>query len=278
MIVYINDLPINDDSNGLYLDEPIEGLDSADIRLSSDVYSGRDGGYTGTPYYGLRLVSLPGHVWAADRQDYITRRRLLLDAIAAGELTLKVWLDSDHHYILHSGKLHKPPQLPFTRTMHKEPFKLDILFGDPIIYDDTSGNALTATVGKYVGGGIAWPLAWPLASAEGTGATTVDNTGLVTIYPVITISGSQTNPIISNERTGEFIQLSGYTAPAGSETVIDLRDRTVTLNGGNVLGKVSSPSHWWGLQPGSNTIKLATSDAADAASAVMTWRNGFMGI
>jgi phage-related protein len=276
MIVYINDLPINDDSNGLYLDEPIDGLELPEIRTSSDVYSGRDGGYVGDQFYGTRLVTLPGRAWSADPAGIWDLRRALQQALDTDSIELHVVADDDHHYLLYARTTRL--DMPIPRALSVAPFKIDFICPDPIIYDDTDSNALTANIGKYVGGGVSWPLTWPLSWGAGTGATTVNNTGLVTIYPVITITGSQTNPIITNVTTAEFIQLSGFTAPAGSVTVIDLRNRTVTLNGGNVLAKVTSSSTWWGLLPGSNTIRLETGDAADTAAAVMEWRNGYMGI
>jgi phage-related protein len=276
MIVYINDLPLNDDSNGLYLDEPIDGLELPDIRTSSDAYSGRDGGYVGPQFYSPRLVTLNGRAWAADPADIWDLRRTLQTELDTDSIELHVQADADHHYLLYAKTTRL--DMPIPRIPSIAPFKIDFICPDPIIYDETDASALTANIGKYVGGGVSWPLTWPLTWGAGTGAATVNNTGLVTIYPVITITGSQTNPKITNETTGEFIQLSGLTAPSGSVVVIDFRARTVTLNDGNILAKVTASSKWWGLVPGSNTIRLETGDAADTAAAVMEWRNGYMGI
>jgi ABC-type uncharacterized transport system permease subunit len=164
------------------------------------------------------------------------------------------------------------------RNISIAPFRIGLVAPDPIVYDNTSGSVLTATVNKYVGGGVTWPLVWPLEWEAGSGATTVNNTGNVAVYPAITINGSATNPIITNTTSGEFIQLDSLTAPVGSEIIINPRVPSVTLNGGNIFTKVNSASTWWKLNPGNNSLKLTTSDAADTAVATVEWRSGYLGV
>src|SRR5688572_11873854 len=121
MIVYVNDLPINDDSNGLYLDEPIDGLELPDIRTSSDVYSGRDGGYVGAQFYGTRLVTLNGRAWVADRADIWALRRSLQMALDTDDIELHVVADDDHHYLLYAKTARL--DMPIPRMLSSAPFK-----------------------------------------------------------------------------------------------------------------------------------------------------------
>ena len=64
----------------------------------------------------------------------------------------------------------------------------------------------------------------------------------------------------------------------GDVIVIDMGNRTVTLNGSNIMGNRTDDSTWWGLTPGDNLIVLTSATGDDSVYAELQWRNGVMGI
>lgn len=269
----------NESENKGYITGKIEGLGPPSIRASRGSYAGRSGGYSGKRLWDPRLVTVSGLLIADTVIEMQAHRAYWSDVFARlDDLYLLIDYENGNQYLIFCS-IDGSPSLDYVPLDPlRAPFTVSMLADDPVIYDNTSGHAISVNLARTVGGGITWPLVWPAVWAAGAGSTTVNNDGTVPISPVIALTGSMTNPILSNETTGEFISLPSFTAPAGSVVKVDLRSEFITLNGGNISGLKSATSEWWSLQTGPNTIKLSTSDVADTVSGVMVWRNGVMGI
>ena len=279
MIVQVNGFSINDPTslNSVYLDEPITGLGLAPLRTSSGNYSGRDGGYTGAQFYGMRLISLPGYVWASTAAAFETARMALEAAVSSLSVTLSITTNGGSQYVVNC-KLDSL-DLPIQRTSTKTSFLLTLTAPDPIIYDNSAGGLNTVSIAPVGGGGVTWPIAWtPVVWAPGTLPQTVTNTGNVPIYPVITLTGPATNPTIANLTTGQFFTIQGLTTSTGDVITIDMLNRTVLLNGGPIYTYVTLTSNWIALQPGGNTIKFTTTNSSDTVTGTISWRSGYRGI
>lgn len=278
MIVSVNGLVLNDplSNNGIYLDEPIDGLGLAPIRTSSGDYSGRDGGYVAAQFSGMRLISLTGKIFSSSPATLETTRKALAAAIAQSSITLTITTNGGNQYLITCNVA--TLDMPIQRSPFKAPFNLQLIAPDPVIYDNSTGGALSTSIGLSVGGGYATPVNWPVNWAPGTVATTITNSGATTVYPTITLTGVMTNPIIKNETTGQFFKLTGFTSAPGDVVVINMKDRTVILNGGNIQPFVSSDTTWWTLAVGATSVTLKTSNSADTVTGVISWRNGYKGI
>lgn len=277
MIISLNDFVLNDpsSSNAIYLDEPIEGLGLPPIRTSSGNYSGRDGGYVGSQFYGMRLITLTGTFFGTPAAIE-TARRNLSSAVATSSVVMKITTNAGNLYLVNCNI--DGLDMPILRSVNKAPFKISLIATDPTIYDNSASGLMSVTVTPARGGGITWPITWKITWAAGSQPTTVNNTGNVTVYPTITLTDKMTNPTITNQTTGQFFTLVGLTTTAGDNLVIDMKNRTVLLNGGSVLPFVTSTSSWWPLLPGNNSINLTTNDGTDTTVATVSWRSGFRGI
>ena len=277
MIVSLNGYVLNDSTsaNPAYLDEPIDGLGLPPVRTSSGNYSGRDGGYVGAQFYGMRLITLTGYFFGSPAV-LETARRNLAAAVASPSVTLNITSNAGNQYVLFCNI--DSLDMPIIRSMNRAPFKISLIATDPIIYDNSASGAVSVTVNPARGGGITWPVTWPIQWAAGSQPTTVNNSGNATIYPTITLTNVMTNPTITNQTTGQFFTLSGITTAAGDQLVIDMKNRTVLLNGGSVLPYVTSTSSWWPLLPGNNSINLTTNSGTDNVVATVSWRSGYRGI
>lgn len=279
MIVSVNGYVLNDptNANSAYLDEPIDGLGLPPIRTSSGTYSGRDGGYVGSQFYGMRLITLTGRFFSTSPAVLESTRRAIAAALASPTVPLTITTNAGNNYLINCFA--DSLNMPINRSINSAPFKITLIAADPTIYDNSGGGLNTASLAKILGGGITWPISWnPVTWAAGSSPTTVSNTGNVNAYPLITLSDVMTNPTVTNTTTGQFFSLSGLTTVAGDKVVIDMANHTVLLNGGPIYTYATLTSTFWPLIPGSNTVSLKSSVSGDTVSGVMTWRSGYRGI
>jgi hypothetical protein len=138
---------------------------------------------------------------------------------------------------------------------------------DPTWYDDSVSNSLTVPQANF---GV---------------AQNVTNDGNWNTFPIITIAGPVTNFKITNNTTGQFIELTGTIASGVSNVVkIDLSygKKTVTNNstGANLISTVTPASNLatWSLQPGVNSITMTGTGLTAGTSVTMTWFDRFTGI
>ena len=278
MIIAVNSFTLNDPTSTtpVFLDEPIAGLSMPPIRTSSGTYSGRDGGYVGSQFYGMRLITLTGAIFGAPA--LLESTRLAFEAaVSTGSVLLTITTNAGNQYVLNCYL--DSLDIPMVRSTSKAPFNLTLIAPDPTIYDNSAGGLQTVGITPVGGGGVTWPIAWtPVIWAPGTLAQTVINNGNVVIYPKITLTGAATNPTITNTTTGQFFTIQGLTTSAGDVIVIDMLNRTVLLNGGYILTYVLLTSSWWALLAGSNSITLTTNNSADTVTGVISWRSGYRGI
>lgn len=146
---------------------------------------------------------------------------------------------------------------------------------DPRFYDNTQQNAsitITTSLGRT------YNRIYPLTYGGGSAAitTTVNNTGWATTYPIITINGPITNPVIGNLTQGSNITISGVYVNTDN-IVVDLGQRLVTLNGTPARNLVTGGSNWFSAQPGVNQFYLTgTGTLAGTTTASITWFNAYI--
>lgn len=276
MLVRLNDFVLNDNISNFYIDEDIVGLSIPTIRTSSGDYSGMDGGYIGAQFYGMRQITLVGRCFGRDVTELEDQRLEIQTALGNKAVTMQVVTNAGRTYQVNCNLIQF--DMPIQRAIVQAPFKIELLAPDPVIYDTTTGSALTATLSRVSGGGYTFPYEYPVVWAAGSTPTNVNNSGTVAAYPVITIAGTATNPVITNNTTGKFFKLNGLTMSSTDILVIDTKNRTVLLNGGSVFYKVSSDSSWLTLEPGDNLMSYTTDSSGDTAQAVLTWLAGYWGI
>lgn len=282
--IWLNDYLLNDQANRTFLREPIEGLELPGIRTSDGMRSGQSGSYTGAQFYDARFVTLQGHIFSSTITEAKQKRREIQTALPLYPTPITVRIEDDDGYVYVFSAQLRDFKMPLTQSNFKHIFKIELKADDPTLYDNSAGSALTASINKPISGGLLFSATTPTFDSSfyftaGQALSSVDNTSVVTVYPVITITGKTTNPVITNKTTGQVWALTGYTVASDSVTVIDMHNRTVKLNGGSVFSYVSATDDdWWGLAPGVNEVELLSSQDNDVASATVTWRPGVMGI
>jgi phage-related protein len=115
---------------------------------------------------------------------------------------------------------------------------------------------------------------------------TITNNGTWNEYPIITITGPITNPVVKHNLTIEELRFTGLTIAAGTTYYIDLRYAYKTVydgpnqTGNNQISKLDAASNLttWTLLPGSNSIVVQGSGTTAATSATFTYSSRFTGI
>lgn len=107
----------------------------------------------------------------------------------------------------------------------------------------------------------------------------VDNVGHVPAPVRIQFFGATTNPIITNETTGEFIKVN-KTLLSGEILEINTAfgNKYVTIDGVNAFGFIDPESTFFNLAPGENTITYDADSGSDSAEVILTYTNRYTGV
>jgi phage-related protein len=107
------------------------------------------------------------------------------------------------------------------------------------------------------------------------GQSSFVNSGNVTVFPVITLSGQMLNPQIINITTGQTISLNYYMG-SSDVVVIDTDTRAVTLNGNAARNLLANTTEWFGFAPGTTTVGIIVPISVSGASVRIEHRNGYI--
>jgi hypothetical protein len=124
----------------------------------------------------------------------------------------------------------------------------------------------------FAGSWAAQPLRLGASDVWGIATVTLDTD--VTAWPIVTVTGPVSDPIVRNETTGQWWQYGG-TVPDGGSLVVDHRPgyKTARLDGVNVFSDLVVGSALWPLVPGPNRISIEGSGTAAATVIRFAWRN-----
>ena len=255
--------------------QTVDGLDSPPYRVSASLLAGMDGAQYNRSYADKRSIALGWLILEADMSSFLDHRNEVFNAFnpAEGEIELEIEINYDTTYkitcVVDDIKLG-------LRAADNTwaPALARLTAYDPIIKSSvTHANSGIAVPG---GGGATFPLTFPIVfQTQNTGTVFVNNDGNVAAYPILTLTGLLTNPVIRNVDTGEYFQLT-YTSQVGDSIVIDMRERTVTLNGAtSLITRVAAGSSWWTLQPGSTQVAINTGASSDTGTMEIAWNDAW---
>lgn len=261
------------------LSPPIEGMLIPDIRTSSGLYSGRDGGFVSAQNYSPRQIVINGMIVGNSCQEYESLNCQFLDTIKArNDIDFTFTTNTGNKYFTQVNVLDL--QYDVTNGRIGE-YQLTLIAPDPYFYfigDGTTGEGwISQDLFRLVSGGYETEYILPVEWDFGGTPTVITNSTDINVYPVITLTGTYTNPIIQNITTGALIKINATTA-SSDVLEIDMYNRTVTLNGGSILASVDAYSSWWYLQPGTNNISLTSGSGGDDDTVTIKYRIPFEGI
>lgn len=284
--IYIDTTKIHDNTGdgSLFVRPEIQGLEMPEIRLSSYLRPNADGAIVPGHLYGGRLVSFRGHVQGDTITDYRTLRRTV-------ESALSIRRDTDGTMLTRTLKFTTMDDLALQVDVQTKRFVFpdkDLLHGDYNVdlfapdFALLSQTQKTHVIAAFTGGGMAIPMGIPMdMSSGGSTEATLVNSGNISAYPQITITGPVLNPTIINDMTGETLDLTYELTDAAESVVIDTLRRTViyyaTSGGSPVNIRGAMTGDFISLMPGNNVVKLVLASTSDGV-ATFAWRDSYAGV
>ena len=204
------EMNLNSPEESIYLVPELEGLTTLpEIRTSSGVNAGADGGWTSAQLFDARLISMRLVIANEDIAVVESKRRLLNTLLAQGrneELTLNITTEAGNAYTVNVRVTSVSASLD--RVLHKQDFLIQFRADDPLIYGSTEGGGVEAILNVQKAlGGFAIPFTFPLAIGGGSDGTVVQNVGTETVYPIITLYGNLHSPTVINRTTNQQLQI-----------------------------------------------------------------------
>lgn len=194
-----------DPSQGLYLTD-VAGLDGASMRSDVENLPQRDGAYVYDTLRGPRYPVLTGEIRVLDtlanRLAAMEQLVQYTDSIRRSDGTLR-WTPTG---LTERGcTVRLLDAVTLTSAAVLKSFMIPLVAGDPLAYSTTPSSVNRTGVGT-------------LSATPGGTANT---------YPVITIHGKITSPIVTNGVTGEKLDFTGTTIATAGSLTIDCNVETV---------------------------------------------------
>ncbi len=268
-------LSLNSDS--IYLQPDITGLtELPTIRTSSGVNVGMDGGWTSAQYFDARLISVQGVIANSDVAVVEQKRRELNAMLAKKKLQLNFVTEAGNSYSVDVRVV--STQMTMSRLLIAQEFKINFRADDPLIYDNSTGGNIVATLTvQQLLGGFEIEFNVPFRISGAGSDANVENTGNSSVYPVITLRGTLHSPTVINTTTNQQFQLSRDLGE-GDVVVIDSKMQTVTFNGLDVFSDKTEASQFIMLASGNNQMRLTTASSSDDGVAEIAFKSGYYAI
>jgi hypothetical protein len=255
------------------------GLEAPEQRVDAYDNPGADGQTVANVLHGGRLVTLEGTIRGEDVATYRANRAAFHQLVGANRINgqfaprvLKLTDAIGAQYRLNCvvRALKNPDELPASSR-----WQLQLQATDYLIYaEDEQSVSLTLPIS----GGITFPFTFPARfGATSGGSATATNSGTMATAPVIVFYGPLANPRLTNDTTGQVMELA-LTLVAGEQVTVDMAARTIVQDEStNRMSAKTISSRFWGLDPGENQLRL-TATTFDSGTASVTWRNAYLGL
>lgn len=203
------ELSLNDRELGIYLTPELEGLTGLpEIRTTSGVNAGYDGGWTSAQNYDARSITIRGVIANEDVATVEQLRRQLTTLAGQGkneELTLDLVTQAGKAYTIQVRTI--ALEMSLQKVLTQQEFMLQLRADDPLVYDasETTHEALLRVA--QATGGFTIDFELPLAITGSSEETIVNNDGLEQVPTVTRMYGELHNPKIINQTTNQFMQI-----------------------------------------------------------------------
>lgn len=270
MIIKIGDLQLGGESK--YQIEPgIQGLDSASIRNGDGVYAGVDGAYMSSQLYGARNIVLTGFYVASSCGEADTLRLNLCNTFAIRKLLpILITTFSGNMYYTEGYVSDLKADIDGARAGE---FQVTLFCPDSILYKANQDGAIINTKSATI------------STITGPTATmTITNTGSVDVFPVIRGTGYLSLFQATNATTNLFVKVEPSSVHSNATIEIFMKERIISQT--NLADNTSqditwmrtTDSRWWSLKPGTNTIRVTSTNVGGSKSVEISYKEGVRGI
>lgn len=204
------ELSLNDHELGIYLVPELDGLTGLpEIRTTSGVNSGYDGGWTSAQHYDARSITIRGVIANTDVATVERLRKQLVSLAGQGkqeELTLDLVTEAGNAYTLQVRTI--ALEMAMKGVLEKQEFMLQLRADDPLIYDNAESTHDAYIQVSKATGGFTIDFNLPLAITGGSEETVISNDGLEQVPTITRLYGELHNPKIINQTTNQSMQIN----------------------------------------------------------------------
>lgn len=255
----------------------IDGLESLpELRTQDDNRGYNDGMFTGRDFLSGRNLTMEIFTFAGNGNSAFQNFQLLQNALIPqtnGTTALQFLLSQyDNEMLTYARVRSRRATVDKEYTFGYIRSQYMFFCPDPRYYSNT---AVTASLLPNATLGRTYDRTYNITYGGGVAGATITNSGNTTTYPLITINGPMTNPTISNNSTGQYITVN-TTLQASDVLVIDLYDKTITLNNSTARNLLAGNSQWFGADPGVTNFQFTGTGYSDSTAATVTYRSAFI--
>lgn len=246
------------------------GMDMPPIQFVEDEIFGQPGSVLRTVKTKTRDVDIPLIVRGATEAALAAAVRTLSQALNPnGDGNLVVTsADGTQRYLLcrYRGGFEGDQALRFAYRNHRI-VVLSFHANDPYWRDPaaTSVQYSVNNTGAFLGTPF---LPLHISGSSISGTVTINNMGDVNAYPIWTINGPASTIVLTNNTTGQVINLGAYVLAAGHYITIDTNPlvKTVLLDGvTNLYSYLTGTPQLWPLQTGNNSVTYSVTGITNAS-------------
>ena len=261
----------------------VDGLeDLPSLRTQDEGRGYQDGSFTGRDFLNGRTVTMVLQVMgsgygtaATSFQTYVQQMKANLLSQTQGTGVLQIYLPSRGVQRLNARVRRRSLRIDPSYTYGRAEAVVEFFCPDPRIYNDTqSTSTLNPTGGNLRAYNRTYNLSYGLAGTA-TQTVTLTNQGNYETWPVFTISGACTNPVITNLTTGQSLFFPAVTLGASDTLTVNTDLRTVLFNGGAARNLLGNQSQWFSL-PATTPTTITYSVASGSGSCTITYRDAYI--
>lgn len=257
-----------------------EGLGLPPMRVNDLAWLAEDGAYGAGDWLEPRTVR--ARLWVdggtADASETLARSLVAAWAPSRTDLSLALRVAAGQEYVLRGRPRRCEVDLSTLKYGHASA-AVEFVGLDPYLYDaDPANGVIPLGSGSDYPGvqpNLSFDLAFQPAGSVGAGVAFVGNLGTAPTWPTVTFTGPAISPRLENRTTGETFTLNA-TLLAGHVAVVDMRTRSITINGTSSLQSFGLGASWLRFIPGANEVAYRSSDASPTAStATVVWQHAW---
>lgn len=263
----------------------IDGLDSADSEIQTKRSPFTDGTTFTDGLLKSRLMNLRMSVFADNNQQIEGFRQELFKKLSVknGMGVLKITSETRELSINCIPQKVIAGNRGNNRLQQYQKVMIPFFAPDPSLQDV---DFTTITLAAFTGG-FSFPFSFPISFGTVGQSETIDNTGDTETPVLITMTAPLTNPVFTNETTGEVIDLTGgggLDLIAGETLVINtsLTNPSIFKTDGittvNAYSFLTSDSVLWQLALGENIVSYVAAAQSGAASVELAYKLRYGGM
>ena len=257
----------------------VDGLESLPtLRVQDSDRGYQDGMFSGRDFFGGRTITMTLQIMSGNGLSAQANYNLLQAALQpqqTGTTPLQFQLSASDNFQYVNARVRKGmATIDPDYTYGKIKAQYEFYCPDPRYYDYTTQIATmtyTAPLGRT------YPRVYPLTYGGGSQTQTaaITNNGQTATYPIITIYGPVTNPVVGSTTANAALSFN-YTMAQSDVIVIDLQYKTILLNGNPARNLLLGSSQWFAATPGANYFYFTgTGTTYGVTNATVQWNNAY---